>query len=262
MPRRGSAGTVMTMGADDYRWDDHWRRFAVATLANPGQALRRRAIFRLLGEGAAAPAAAILDFGCGSGDLLNAMAARFPGVRLAGVDGSAEGLAITARALPGATLAQCDFTVADGIPGELRGWASHVVCSEVLEHVDDPVRVLVNAWACLKPGGRLVVTVPGGPMSAFDKAIGHRGHYTRERLADEMRRAGLRVETAAAAGFPVFNLYRMLVLLRGRRLIADIEGGPTPLARAVMAPLRWLMPLTLDDSPWGWLIVGAAVRPA
>lgn len=252
----------MTAGADDYRWDEHWQRFAAATLANPGQALRRRAIFRLLGEGAAAPDATILDFGCGSGDLLVAMAARFSGARLAGVDGSAEGLTITARALPRATLAQCDFTVADGVPAGLRGWASHVVCSEVLEHVDDPVRVLVNAGTCLKPGGRLVVTVPGGPMSAFDKAIGHRGHYTRERLADEIRRAGLRVETVAAAGFPAFNLYRMLVLMRGKRLIADIEGGPSLPARAVMAPLRWLMPLTLADSPWGWLIVGAAVKPA
>lgn len=251
----------MTAGAGDYRWDEHWKRFAAATLASPGQALRRRSIFRLLGEGAAAPAAAILDFGCGSGDLLNAMAARFPGARLAGVDGSAEGLAITARALPQATLTQCDFTLPDGVPAALRGSASHVVCSEVLEHVDDPVRVLVNAGTCLRPGGRLVVTVPGGPMSAFDKAIGHRGHYTRERLRDEINRAELRVEAVAGAGFPVFNLYRILVLMRGRRLIADIEGGPSPFARVVMAPLRWLMPLALDDSPWGWLIVGAAVKP-
>ncbi len=250
----------MTAGTGDYRWDDHWRRFALATRANPGQALRRRAIFRLLGAGAAAPEATILDFGCGSGDLLAAMAARYPLAVFAGVDGSAEGLAIAARALPEATLEHADFAAADGAPADLRGWASHAVCSEVLEHVDDPVRVLVNAAACLKPGGRLVVTVPGGPMSAFDRAIGHRGHYTRERLRHEMMRAGLAVETAAATGFPVFNLYRLLVLLRGRRIIADIEGEPSLLARVVMAPLRWLMPLSLDDSRWGWLIVGAGVK--
>jgi SAM-dependent methyltransferase len=250
----------MTADADDYRWDDHWRRFATATLANPGQALRRRSIFRLLGAGAAAPDATILDFGCGSGDLLIAMARRYPEARLAGIDGSAEGLAITARALPGATLARCDITRADGVPGELRGWASHAVCSEVLEHVDDPVRVLITAGTCLKPGGRLVVTVPGGPMSAFDRAIGHRGHYTRERLRNEMIGAGLKVEAAAAAGFPVFNLYRILVLMRGRRLIADIADGPSLLARLAMMPLRWLMPLSLFDSSWGWLIVGTAVK--
>jgi len=250
----------MSAGAGESRWDDHWRRYAAATRANPGQALRRRAIFRLLGAGAAAPEARILDFGCGSGDLLAALAARYPLAGLAGVDGSAEGLATTARGLPEATLVQADFA-AGVAPGELRGWASHAVCSEVLEHVDDPVAVLNAVAACLKPGGRLVVTVPGGPISAFDRAIGHRGHYSRDRLAAEMARAGFAVETAAAAGFPVFNLYRTLVLLRGRRLADDIAGAPGVLARAVMAPLRWLMPLSLDDSPWGWQIVGAARKP-
>lgn len=253
----------MTAGGSDepgdHRWDDHWRKFAAATRANPGQALRRRQIFRLLGAGAAAPEATILDFGCGSGDLLVSLAARYPLARLAGVDGSTEGLAITARVLPEATLARADF--AAGAPEQLRGWASHAVCSEVLEHMDDPVAVLKAVAQCLKPGGRLVVTVPGGPMSAFDKSIGHRGHYTRGRLRGEMTQAGFRLEVAAAAGFPVFNLYRALVLLRGRRLADDIAGEPRLLARAAMAPLRWLMPLTLDDSPWGWLIAAAATRP-
>jgi len=250
----------MTAEAGDRRWDAHWRRFAAATRANPGQAMRRRAILRLLGAGAAAPAASILDFGCGAGDLLETLAARYPLARLAGVDGSAEGLAIAAAALPEATLVRADFAAA--APTALRDWASHAVCSEVLEHVDDPVKVLKAVAACLQPGGRLVVTVPGGPMSAFDKAIGHRAHYTRERLRGEINAAGFAVETAAAAGFPVFNLYRVLVLLRGKRLADDIADGPSGLARAAMAPLRWLAPLSLDDSPWGWLIVGAATKPA
>jgi trans-aconitate methyltransferase len=245
----------------DYSWDDHWRRYAAATRANPGQALRRQTVFRLLGPGAARPGATILDFGCGSGDMLDAVAGRFPKAELAAADGSDDGLAMTRAAVPRAALYKCDFRRAESLPGELLGWASHVVCSEVLEHVAEPVKVLENAARCLKPGGRLAVTVPGGPMSAFDKAIGHLGHYTRERLADEMARAGLRVEAAAAAGFPVFNAYRLLVLMRGPRLIDDIADGPGMLARMVMAPLRWLMPLSLADSRWGWLICGAATRP-
>lgn len=254
----------MTAPADrgeDYSWDDHWRRYVAATLANPGQLLRRRTLFRLLGPDAWAADAAILDFGCGSGDMLQAIAARYPRAKLAGADGSDDGLAMTQRAVPRAVIVKCDIAAPNGAPATLRGWASHLVCSEVLEHVDEPVRVLQNARDCLKPGGRLVVTVPGGPMSAFDKAIGHRGHYTRDRLRDEMTEAGFRVEAAAAGGFPVFNLYRLLVLLRGRRLARDIEDGPSPLARAVMAPFRWLMPLGLDDSPWGWLIAGSATKP-
>jgi trans-aconitate methyltransferase len=245
----------------DYAWNEHWQRYAQATRANPGQALRRRTVLRLLGPSAAAAEATILDFGCGSGDVLQGIAARFPQATLAGIDGSEDGLAVTRRALPQAMLIRGDIAAANGAPDTLSGWASHLVCSEVLEHVADPVAVLRNARACLKPGGRLVVTVPGGPMSAFDKAIGHRGHYTRARLKDELSQAGFKVEAAKAGGFPVFNLYRLLVMLRGERLVQDIAGEPSLLARAAMAPLRWLMPLTLDDSPWGWLIAGAATKP-
>ena len=61
---------------------------------------------------------------------------------------------------------------------EWAGWATHAVCSEVLEHVDEPVVLLRNARSWLAPGCRLVVTVPGGPMSAFDRHIGHRRHFS------------------------------------------------------------------------------------
>ena len=240
------------------QWSTHWKRFSKATEANPGQALRRRLIIRLLGPDAAGPEAAILDFGCGSGDLLAEMAGRFPRAAFAGVDLSQSGLAVTAEKLPSAMLRRFDFAAPDGPPEELLGWATHVICSEVLEHVDDPAPLLANAARCLKPGGRLVVTVPGGPITAFDRHIGHRRHFTRARLRDMLERAGFEVEVSAGAGFPAFNLYRMAVLLRGRRLIEDISGPPRLLARSAMALFGGLMRVSLFDTPWGWQIVAAA----
>lgn len=38
-----------------------------------------------------------------------------------------------------------------------------VVCSEVLEHIDDYQAVIANVHTTLKPGGRFVVTVPHDP---------------------------------------------------------------------------------------------------
>ena len=241
-------------------WERHWERYADSTRANPGQILRRRLITRLLGD--VGSDACILDLGCGSGDLLAALAETFPQAALAGADQSESGLGRTRQDLPGAKLFQFDFSQPDTAPEELRGWATHVVCSEVLEHLDDPTPALDTAARCLKPGGRLVVTVPGGPMTAFDRHIGHRGHFTKARLIGTLEGAGWRVETAAAAGFPVFNLYRLVVLMRGRRLIDDVGGRPGPLARGVMALFRSLMPLTLFDSPGGWQIAASARGPA
>ena len=248
-------------GDQSGQWNHHWDHYSQATEANPAQALRRRLIRRLLGEDAAGQDAAILDIGCGSGDLLAELARHFPEAAFAGIDLSESGITETARKTPQARLRQFDFSVPGEAPGDLQGWASHAVCSEVLEHVDDPGTVLVNAVQCLKPGGRLVVTVPGGPMSAFDKHLGHRRHYTRNALRDLLERAGLKVETAAASGFPTFNLYRLVVVLRGKRLIDDVNDTPGLLARMVMAGFNGLLTWSLFDSPWGWQIVASARKP-
>jgi cyclopropane fatty-acyl-phospholipid synthase-like methyltransferase len=75
------------------RWDRHWRHFAESARVNPAQAFRRRLILHLLGGEAAEPGAAILDIGCGSGDLLAELAAHLPGAMFAGIDNSKTGLA-------------------------------------------------------------------------------------------------------------------------------------------------------------------------
>ena len=97
-------------------------------------------------------------------------------------------------------------------------------------------------------------------MSAFDRHIGHRRHFTRAALAGMLEEAGFQVELVAGAGFPTFNLYRMIVLLRGARLIEDASGRPGGLARVVMASFDWLLRLSLFDTPWGWQIVAVGRR--
>ena len=189
------------------------------------------------------------------------MAAHFPGAAFAGSDLSDSGLAVTARKLPTARLQRFDFSNPGEAPGDLAGWASHAVCSEVLEHVDDPACVIANIVPCLKPGGRLVVTVPGGPMSAFDRHLGHRRHFTKADIRALLEQAGLRVEVAAAAGFPTFNLYRLVVIARGDRLVDDVNNEPGGLARAVMAVFGVLLKWSLFDSPGGWQIVASARKP-
>lgn len=256
-PHQSPPGTHS--GKED--WDRHWDQYSSATRTNPAQALRRRLIRRLLGPEAARSGAAIIDIGCGSGDLLAEMARHFPDAAFAGADLSDSGLQETARKVAGVRLQQFDFTKPGDAPEGLEGWASHATCSEVLEHVDDPAAALVNIAACLKPGGRLVVTVPGGPMSAFDKHLGHRRHYTKAGLRALLVQAGFTVETVSAAGFPTFNLYRLVVIARGKKLVGDVNGEPGLLARMVMGMFGVLLRFALPDAPWGWQIVAAARKP-
>ena len=144
--------------------------------------------------------------------------------------------------------------------------ATHAVCSEVLEHVDEPAELICNATSLLARGARVVVTVPGGPRSAFDKHIGHRRHFTPDRLRGVLGDGGLEVERVLRAGFPFFNLYKLAVIVRGRRLIADVEGrsSDTSLSRAeaaVTTAFRRSFSLNRDDFPFGWQLAAVARVP-
>lgn len=70
------------------------------------------------------------------------------------------------------------------------------VLLDVLEHLQDPVRVLQHVAAVLQPGGGIVVTVPAYPWlySEWDKSLGHFRRYTAASLRQQSIEAGLTAE--------------------------------------------------------------------
>lgn len=66
---------------------------------------------------------------------------------------------------------------------------------DVLEHLDDPTRLLEEIARVLKPTGKLLVTVPAYQWlwSAEDEALGHYRRYTRASLLQEISGNGLTV---------------------------------------------------------------------
>src|SRR5262249_45365741 len=140
--------------------------------------------------------------------------------------------------------------------------ATHAVCSEVIEHLDDPGTLLKRARAYMKENCCLILTAPGGPMSAFDRHIGHRKHWRHAEIEILLREAGYTPEVVTGAGFPFFNLYRCLVILRGKKLISDVSAGPDQnapfAARAAMAVFDRLIRPDLNSSRWGWQMVAKA----
>jgi trans-aconitate methyltransferase len=242
-------------------WDRHWEDYAQAAARNPAQAYRRALVLRMLAAGNRPGRMRILDIGSGTGDLAADIHRAFPTSELLGLDISAAAVVHAARKVPAATFVQRDLVHGSGTDPDYRGWATHAVCSEVLEHVEDPARLLANVRAYLGAGCRLLVTVPGGPMSAFDRHIGHRQHFTPDALRTLLEDAGFEVERAVRAGFPFFNLYRLTVLLRGRRLVNDADGDGSRAARAVMKLFGVLFRLNIASSPWGWQVLATARLP-
>jgi SAM-dependent methyltransferase len=246
-------------------WDSHWDDFGEANERNPAQQYRRRLAFALL-EPDGHPPSRLLDIGSGNGEFLAAAASRWPNAELLGLELSESAVAHAALKVPAARFRACDLLQGPGAGDDEIGWATHAVCSEVLEHVDDPLTLLRNARAWLAPGSVIVVTVPGGPMSAFDRHIGHRRHFSPADLRELLDVAGMEVLNVSGAGFPFFNLYRSLVIARGDRLVADArpDSAHTPagrLVRAGMSAFRGLFRLNLRRSRFGWQTVGVAREP-
>ncbi len=71
-----------------------------------------------------------------------------------------------------------------------------VLCSNVLEHVEDDERVLKSFHDVLRPGGRVVVLVPRGRWlhGTMDRAVGHVRRYSRKELREKLVKAGFEVE--------------------------------------------------------------------
>jgi ubiquinone/menaquinone biosynthesis C-methylase UbiE len=246
-------------------WDRHWDEYSQAAKENPAQEYRRSVMFSLLGLDKSRTSVRLLDIGSGQGDMAAAVRAAFPAAEIVGLEMSQSGLEISRQKVPDARFVQCNL-LEEVIPSQdIRGWATHAVCSEVIEHVDNPCRLLANARQYMSPGCRLVITAPGGPMSAFDKHIGHRRHFRPSEIELLFREAGYIPERVTGAGFPFFNLYRCLIVLRGEKLVEDVSARQNPMAsryaRMAMAVFRRLFYMNLNSSPWGWQMVGKGQVP-
>lgn len=243
--------------ADD--WDGHWASFDESASMNPAQHYRHRLV---VDAGRAYRPRRLLDIGSGQGDLLERVSRTLPMVQLFGLELSQTGVDRTFLKVPKADVRCVDLLDAESSSRIADIRADVAICCEVLEHLDDPLAFLRAATAGLAPGATLIVTVPGGPRSDFDRLIGHRRHYTPSSLRRLLQSAGFIVTRVDRAGFPFFNLYRFVIIGRGKRLATDVADGSTGrLAQIAMRVFDLLFRFNLARTRWGWQNVAVAKWP-
>jgi 2-polyprenyl-6-hydroxyphenyl methylase/3-demethylubiquinone-9 3-methyltransferase len=155
----------------------------------------------------ARPGERVLDLGCGAGRFVAALAAA--GADPVGVEIAEAALERARAVVPAADLRPLQ---PDGsIPLE-HSAVDLVWCSEVLEHVADVAYLLAEVRRVLRPGGRLLATVPfhgrvqGAAIALtrfeahFDPLGQHLRFFTRRSLAGTLAHAGLEPRRVAGWG--------------------------------------------------------------
>jgi len=134
------------------------------------------------------PPARVLDAGCGSGALLDAL--EWKGYTVWGLDISRKALERIDRG--SRTLIQADLTRCK--PPEI-GPFDAILLLDVIEHLDDERVALRTLNGLLKPGSLAIVSVPARPdlFSEFDRVQGHRRRYTPDSFASVFDDTGFEV---------------------------------------------------------------------
>jgi SAM-dependent methyltransferase len=167
--------------------------------------------------------ARILEIGCGTGHNLPMLAA-FGSVEAIEIDPAAREIAAERLGRP------VSNAPLPALPGIERGAYDLIAVLDVVEHIEDDVAALREMAACLKPGGKILVTVPAHRWmwSAHDVVNHHHRRYSKATLAKAIGDAGLRsngLRYFNSLLFPLAAAARVAGRMTGRD---DSDDSPPP----------------------------------
>ena len=173
----------------------------------------------------------VLDCGCGDGSLLSLVARHIPCGQLHGMD-IADNVPLHQAAL------RIQFRQQDlgrPVPQDIHGAYDLVLCSEVIEHVENDDNVLRNLADLTAPGGNVVLTTQTGRIYRTEEFLGHIRHYNPRDLCARIENAGLNIQRCYVAGWPWLNAQKIAA-----HLMQDSVQKNIVQAKSLSFPVRIL----------------------
>lgn len=141
----------------------------------------------------------VLDIGCGSGSLDYYLANKVRFVY--GIDISENAISICKKTAKNLGISNVSFETMDFPKVSPKKQFDFIICSEVLEHIEDDEGALRRIYSILKKRGTLIISVPSqdaplyrlGLLKKFDKEVGHVRRYKVGRLNDKLEKIGFKV---------------------------------------------------------------------
>ncbi len=167
----------------------------------------------------------ILDVGCGTGETLMYLHTLFPKAELFGIDTSSDAVSYSHKR------GQKNVVIGNAIslPYSPNTFDT-VLFLDVLEHIKDEKKALLEARRVLKPTGTILITSPALPFlwSDHDKNQGHFRRYTKKdllKLSDETKLKVLRIGYFNFFLSPIVLLVRLLGKLPFFHFVVRYDNG-------------------------------------
>lgn len=193
----------------------------------------------------------ILEIGCGSGWMGEAFKAKNPSAKYFGIELFETAAEEAATRLDGVICANIELDLT--LPSKLAPLFDVVVFGDVLEHLQDPWRVLSELRKYIQPGGLCVTCIPNvahwslisgllrGKWDYADAGLLDRTHlrfFTLDTAVEMFQKTGWTVFDASPRNFwPELTEQAMQVLLP----VATAFGMPEANARLNMSTFQWVM---------------------
>jgi len=187
-----------------HSYDDWWSRYTKVNHLDPGTRWRKELIVPYLAKQSIKT---IVDLGCGSGELLQYLHDRYPDKRLSGVDVSKKALDILAQRRLAKKLYRVDLEKARSISGKYDA----IVCSEVIEHLENWKNVFTIISRISKKGTIVVLTTQSGRIYPHNKKMGHLKHFTIDEITEELTKEGFQIVQANYSGWPFMNIKNIMI---------------------------------------------------
>lgn len=248
--------------------DDRLKRWMLRLVGNPhaGARLRlrslRQAVRYLQREhGQVMGGARLLDAGSGKGEYAFALARQFPELSVTAVEMDGGKVRRGSRIAERLGLTRVTFVEADLTSLEWRGEFDVAICLDVLEHVDDDEGALRAIREALRPGGHLILHVPGPEEPRVRMDEGHLRHgYSNEVMRAMLSRAGFDVERMRNPIGPLGRLADDVCEVLSERPL--LRGAVVPLCASLVWLDRWGSERRVTPRGAGLLAVATNARPA
>lgn len=145
----------------------------------------------------------VLDVGCGVGTLAFYLAAK--GSKVDGYDVSPRAIGIAEKYKKISGEKRINFYNKDVQKENFTNKYDLVICTEVIEHLENDEKMLKTLYGLLREGGNLLLSTPSdnaplfklGFLRKFDLEVGHLRRYSLESLIVKIESAGFEVKNAS-----------------------------------------------------------------